>query len=144
MKNLSRKYKFYICLIIFITVMISSLGIAIGYKYCLNRFWVRLFLGIVPAMVFNVSAIEILDTKKAKAYEAYEIAMREEKYKKLSSEFKNVQLKNSGTIIKEAFECQAKVNNDGKIICKVQLDIEDEFGNYEEFAKFFSCEDTKK
>ena len=56
---------------------------------------------------------------------------------KLGSEFTTVLLNSSGNISKEKFECQAKVDNDGKIICKIHVDFETKIDSYEEFLKYF-------
>ena len=60
---------------------------------------------------------------------------------KLTSEFKQVILNYSEPISKELFECQAKVDDDGKIVCKIQLDYEVKIENYEEFLSFFHTQE---
>lgn len=57
--------------------------------------------------------------------------------KKLNSKFVTVLLNNPNDICEENFDCQAKVDNDGKIVCKVCVDFETIFDNCEEFLKYF-------
>lgn len=42
---------------------------------------------------------------------------------------------------KDLFECQSKVNDDEKIVCKIQLDYEVKIENYEEFLRFFHTQE---
>ena len=55
----------------------------------------------------------------------------------LTSEFKPVMLIYSGDVPKERFECQAKVDENGEIICKIYVNYEVKLDNYEEFLKYF-------
>lgn len=72
-----------------------------------------------------------------KSVERYLQERVEEVEKELSSEFKTVLLKRSGDISKEMFECKARVNDDGKIICKIHVDFETEIDSYEDFIRYF-------
>jgi len=73
-------------------------------------------------------------------YNKYAAKYRSEKLEKaskeLTTEFKKVLLNYSEPISKDLFECQAKVD-DGKIICKIQLNHEVKIESYEEFLRFF-------
>lgn len=55
----------------------------------------------------------------------------------LTSEFKPVILECSEDVPKEKFECQAKVDENGKIICKIYVDYQTQLDSYEEFLKYF-------
>lgn len=55
----------------------------------------------------------------------------------LGSEFKTVLLNSSDAISKEKFQCQAKVDSDGKIVCKIYVDFETKVDSYEEFLRYF-------
>lgn len=55
---------------------------------------------------------------------------------KLSTEFKEVYLNYSDPIPQKFFQCEAKIGEDGKIICKVKLDYEVKI-DYEKFLRHF-------
>ncbi len=78
---------------------------------------------------------ELAKKKKTEGLTAEEKV--EQARQELSTEIKQVFLNYSEFISKDLFECQAKVDNNGKIICKVQLDYEVKLENYEEFLSFF-------
>ena len=61
----------------------------------------------------------------------------EKSKEKLSPEFTTVLLNSSDDISKEKFKCQAKVDNDGKIICKINVDFTTKIDSYEEFLRYF-------
>ena len=61
--------------------------------------------------------------------------------KELTKEFKPVLLNYSEAISKDLFECQAKVDDEGKIIYKIHLDYDGKFENYEEFLRFFHTQE---
>ena len=75
--------------------------------------------------------------KLERALKKYKRKILEESKEKLSSEFKTVFLNNSSNISKEIFKCQAKVDDDGKIICKICVDYETKLNSYEEFLRYF-------
>jgi len=41
------------------------------------------------------------------------------------------------------FECKAKVDEDGKIVCEVFLNMKTTFESYEEFLRYFHLDETK-
>lgn len=55
----------------------------------------------------------------------------------LTSDFDTVVLKDPQGIPVEVFECQARIDEDGKIICKVHCDFISKFDNYEDFLQHF-------
>lgn len=144
MKDPSEKHWYSILLLAFLSIMLCIPGGLVAFKYFPNSFEMQFLCMSGPGIITFLVANIILGIKFQKAYKEYDKWLKEHSNEKLNSEFQKVHLKTFDGINKEAVECQAKVNNDGKIICKVHLDIEDEFSNYEEFVKFFSCEDTKK
>lgn len=82
-----------------------------------------------------ISVIKIVKYQKyAKNYKQEKV---EKVSKKLSTEFKQVLLNYSEPISKDLFQCKAKIGEDGKIICKIQLDYEVKLEDYEKFLKFF-------
>lgn len=92
-------------------------------------------MSITAFIYLVISVIELVKYQKyVKKYKREEV---EKASKELSTEFKKVLLNYSDPISKDLFECQAKVDDDGKIICKIQLDFETKIENYEEFLKFF-------
>ncbi len=86
-----------------------------------------------------ISIIKII--KYLKFAKNYKQGKLEKTSKELTKEFKPVLLNYSDPISKELFECQAKVDNDGKIVCKIQLDYEVKIENYEEFLRFFHTQE---
>lgn len=86
-----------------------------------------------------ISVIKFVKYQKfAKNYEQEKL---EKTRKELTKEFKPVVLNYSEPISKDLFECQAKVDDDGKIVCKIQLDYEVKIKNYEEFLRFFHTQE---
>jgi len=67
----------------------------------------------------------------------------EEANKELTSEFKKVFIRYPGDISKDMFECKAKVDEDGKIVCEVFLNMKTTFESYEEFLRYFHLDETK-
>lgn len=61
----------------------------------------------------------------------------EEANKELTTEFKQVLLNYSEPISKDLFKCYAKIDDDGKIFCKIELDYEVKIDNYEKFLRHF-------
>lgn len=86
-----------------------------------------------------ISVIKFVKYQKfAKNYKQEKL---EKTSKELTKEFKPVVLNYSKPISKDLFECQAKVGDDGKIVCKIQLDYEVKIENYEEFLSFFHIQE---
>ena len=86
-----------------------------------------------------ISVIKLVKYQKfAKSYEQEKL---EKTSKELTKEFKPVLLNYSEPISKDLFVCQAKVDDDGKIVCKIQLDYEVKIENYEEFLRFFHTQE---
>ena len=67
----------------------------------------------------------------------YEHELLERTKRELTTEYKPVLLKCSGSLLPEMFECQAKVNEDGKIVCNIKLEHEFKFESYEGFLLFY-------
>ena len=93
-------------------------------------------MGIATLVIYIViSVIKLIQFIK------YDNTHREEVLQKvkndLTSEFKPVILKYSGDVPKEKFKCQAKVDESGKIICKIYVDYQTKLDSYEEFLKYF-------
>lgn len=84
-------------------------------------------------LIFSVIII-VRYLKYAKKYRQKKV---EKARQELSTEFKEVLLNYSTPISEDLFKCQAMVDNDGKIICKIQLDYEVKLENYEDFLNFF-------
>ena len=86
-----------------------------------------------------ISVIKLVKYQKfAKSYKQEKL---EKTSKELTKEFKPVLLNYSEPISKDLFVCQAKVDDDGKIVCKIQLDYEVKIENYEEFLRFFHTQE---
>lgn len=100
------------------------------------RSYAVIMMSITALIYLVISVIKLVKYQKyAKKYKREEV---EKASKELSTEFKKVLLNYSDPISKDLFKCQAKVDDDGKIVCKIQLDFETKIENYEEFLKFFS------
>ena len=92
-------------------------------------------ISITMSIYLIISVISLVKYQKyAKNYEQKKI---EKAIKELTSEFKPVLLKHSGPIPENLFQCKAKIGDDGKIICKIQLDHELKIESYEKFLEFF-------
>lgn len=61
----------------------------------------------------------------------------EEAKKKLNSEFIEILLRDSSVIPKEMFKCEAKVDSNRQIICKINFNSEIRLNSYDEFVKIF-------
>lgn len=86
-----------------------------------------------------ISVIKFVKYQKfAKNYKQEKL---EKTSKELTKEFKPVVLNYSEPISKDLFECQAKVGDDGRIVCKIQLDYEVKIENYEKFLSFFHIQE---
>lgn len=90
---------------------------------------------IIIFIYLTVSVIQFVKYQKyANNYKQEKI---EKASKELTSEFKPVLLNYSEPISKDLFKCQAKIGDDGKIVCKIELDYEVKIENYEEFLRHF-------
>lgn len=90
---------------------------------------------IVLLAYLILSAITI--AKYNKHFQNYEREKLEKASKELTSEFKPVLLNKSEHISPELFKCQAKVDEQGKIVCEIKLEHKVKFENYEELLRFF-------
>lgn len=79
----------------------------------------------------------IINIKYYKAFSEDRKNMLEEAMQTLNSEFKPVVLINPTNISKKEFICKARLDENGKIICKINVDFETNFDNYEDFLNFF-------
>lgn len=89
------------------------------------------FTGIIVKMV------QYMKSEKKEKQKILEKAQSE-----LTSEFKKVRMSHPNEINTKLFDCQAKVDTDGKIICKVHLDYETKYDSYEEFLRFFNLDEN--
>ncbi len=97
--------------------------------YCATMMWITLFIYLI------ISVIKLVKYQKyAKNYKQEKL---EKTSKELTKEFKQVLLNYSEPIPKDLFNCQAKVDDDGKIVCKIQLDYEVKIESYEKFLRHF-------
>lgn len=124
----------FICLIILILELLVEKAIAKNnmgnYEtYARIIYWFTIFGYIVFAVIKMV--------QHQRNVENYKKERVDEAIAKLSEEYKPVFIKYSEPISKDKFKCEAKVSDDGKIICHVTLDSNFKFDNYDEFLKFF-------
>lgn len=95
---------------------------------------------ITLILVYLVIA-SIVIAKNNKYLEIYEQEKIEKTKKELVTEYKSVFLKYTDIISPEAFKCQAKVDEDGKILCEIKLDRKVKFESYEEFLGYFHLQE---
>lgn len=114
---------------ILITKSISNNNPEVYTWYAATMILITLFIYLI------ISVIKIVK------YQKYAKNYTQEKVEKvsieLSTEFKQVLLNYSEPIPKDLFQCKAKIGEDGKIICKIQLDYEVKLEDYEKFLRFF-------
>lgn len=93
-------------------------------------------MAVITIFIYlTVSVIQFVKYQKyANNYKQEKI---EKASKELTPEFKPVLLNYSEPISKDLFKCQAKIGDDGKIVCKIELDYEVKIENYEEFLRYF-------
>ncbi len=107
-----------------------------------TELWRPHVVGMILITMFIYLIISVIKLVK---YQKFAKNFKQEKLEKtskeLTKEFKPVVLNYSKPISKDLFECQAKVGDDGKIVCKIQLDYEVKIENYEEFLSFFHIQE---
>lgn len=97
--------------------------------YAVTMILITMFIYLI------ISVIKLVKYQKfAKSYEQEKL---EKTSKELTKEFKPVLLNYSEPISKDLFVCQAKVDDDGKIVCKIELDYVVEIESYEKFLSYF-------
>ena len=97
--------------------------------------YIQMMAAITMTVYVIISFIQLAQYNKyVKKYNQEKV---EQASKELTSEYKPVLLKYSRSISPEMFECRARVEEDGKISCKVILDCEIEVESYDEFLRFF-------
>ena len=101
-----------------------------AFKTCMsNILLITMFAFII---IFTIKFVQY--HKIAQEYRRNKV---EEVKTELSSEFKKVFIRYPGHISKDMFECKAKVDENGKIVCEVFLNMKTTFESYEEFFEFF-------
>lgn len=107
-----------------------------------TELWRSHVVGMILITMFIYLIISVIKLVK---YQKFAKNFKQEKLEKtskeLTKEFKPVVLNYSKPISKDLFECQAKVGDDGKIVCKIQLDYEVKIENYEKFLSFFHIQE---
>ena len=106
-------------------------------KFFAYAFLLVLLIFIVYFTGIIVKMVQWLKYEKQEEQEILENAQKE-----LTSEFKKVRMSHPNEINTKLFDCQAKVDTDGKIVCKILLDYETKFDSYEEFLRFFSLDEN--
>lgn len=91
----------------------------------ISTLFIYLIISVIKIITFN---------KYSKDYKRKEL---EKVSKNLTSEFTEVLLNSLDSISKESIECQAKIDDDGTINYKIQLNYEGHLENYEDFLKHF-------
>lgn len=120
---------------VFLSWFLITLEILIA-KLIFNNNTYDFIMGLITIFIYVIIAV-IKFVKYQKYVKKHQQEQVENASKELSTEFKQVFLNSSKSISKDLFNCQAIVDNDGKIICQIQLDYEMKFENYEDFLSFF-------
>jgi len=126
-----------LCLLLLVPGIIIARAI-FGSNQELFKECATYMLFITLAIYMLVAGVAII--KYDKYVRNYRRQKIEKASKELTTEFKPVYLKYSEPISKKYFDCEARIDDDGKIFCKVHLDREFELENHEEFLRFFSFE----
>lgn len=87
---------------------------------------------LVAVIIFVIKCLQFNKGIEEEKQKKLEVAKEQ-----LTSEFREVVLNDSGDIPKEKFKCQAKIDENGKIICTIHVDFVTEFDSYEKFFKHF-------
>lgn len=112
-----------------IAKLISNNNPEVLNMYFMTMVFITMFIYLIISTIYVVKYI--------KCVQKHEQEELKRTRKELTKQFKPVLLNYSEPISKNLFECQAKVDDDGKIVCKIQLDYEVKIENYEEFLRFF-------
>ena len=96
----------------------------------------RIIIILITMIIYLIISV-VKFTQYLKYVKIYKYEQLEKANKELTSEFKEVLLNYSEPISKECFECKAKVDDDGKIVCKIKLDYEVKIESYEKFLRYF-------
>ena len=144
MQNQGEKMFRWMCGIGLLCIFLTIPEILIGKLIFQNNteaydYYVLLMLCITLFIYLIISIILVV--KYAKYVKEYERKRLENAKKQLTTEFKQVLLNDAlETISKDSVECQAKIDIDGKIVCKIKeddLEHEMKYESYEEFVKQF-------
>lgn len=120
---------------VFLSWFLITLEILIA-KLIFNNNTYDFIMMLITIFIYVIIAV-IKFVKYQKYAKNHQQEQVENASKELSTEFKQVFLNSSKSISKDLFNCQAMVDNNGKIICQIQLDHEVKFENYEDFLSFF-------
>ena len=107
-----------------------------AFKTCFT-----IMLLITLGLYLIIATIKIVQYEKfVKEYKRNKI---EEAVQGLNSEYRKVFINYSGCISKDMIECKAKVDENGKIICEIFLDMKTTFDTYDEFLRYFHLAENK-
>lgn len=107
-----------------------------AFETCMaNLLLITMFVFII---IFTIKFVQY--HKIAQEYRRNKV---EKAKKELTSDFKKVFIRNSGDISKDMFECKAKLDEDGKIVCEIFLNMKTTFESYEEFFYYFHFDENK-
>lgn len=99
-----------------------------------------IFILIICALIF-VPIFIVKGKQLIKFDKEYKQKYLEKTKQTLTSEYQTVSLRYINTIPMEKVTSQAKVDSDGKIVCRIQVDFELIFNSYVDFCNRFSLED---
>ena len=128
-------------ILVILTLPIYLIAKAIGQNNSEKTIYYAFFM-IIPIILIYVTIIIVKSVQYFKFEKQEKKETLEEARIWLTSKFKKVRLNNSKPIDEELFECQARIDTDGKIICKIHLDFETKFDSYEKFLHFFSLDEN--
>ena len=122
-----------------ITTILLIAGFLIASKIIQNKDDLSICLAVMAGIIGIIYTIfAFINLKKFEKYQKlYNMNAKEKVMNELTSEFKPVILRDSGDVPTEKFKCQAKVDENGKIICRIYVDYQTKLNSYEEFLKYF-------
>ena len=140
MKNQNKNIHMWFIGLSFLSILIIAFEVIIAHNLypnepeafrgcCINMILITLFAYIIVGTILSVQCV-----KFEKEYKRNKV---EKAKQELTSEFKTVFINNSGIISKDMIECTAKVDENGKIICKIHCDFKTELETYEDFLRCF-------
>ena len=123
-------------LLIFLTILETKIAKLITQnepeKFDTLFILMALFTLLIYAIIVSVKIVQFYNYSKKYKQEYLKKAKKE-----LNSEFKTVLRNGPVEISSEQLECQAKIDDNGKIICRIHVDCEIEMDSYEDFIDCF-------
>ena len=144
MKNQIKKTIMWICGLFLLMIVLAIPEMIIAHNIYPNQHQASLLCWLIMVFITMLACLIIALRKVAqlqKFEKEYQRKSAEEASEKLTSEPKKVFIRRSEYIPKDRFECKAKVDKEGKIVCEIFLDIKTTLKSHEEFLKLFQFDE---